>query len=103
MATAIVAERDLSLANIDRLAAALREALARGDAVRLDLTDVAAPDLTLLQLVEATRCQASRDGIGVALTAPAGAVLARVLDRAGFTAGFDAADHDFWFNGDAPR
>lgn len=103
MTTAIVAERDLSLATIDRLAAALREALGRGDAVRLDLTHVAAPDLALLQLVEATRRQASRDGVEVALTAPAGAALARALGRAGFTAGFDTTDHDFWFHGDPPR
>lgn len=103
MTTAIVAERDLSLATIDRLAAALREAFGRGHAVSLDLTHVAAPDLALLQLVEAARRQASRDGVDVALAAPAGAALVRALERAGFTAGFDATDHDFWFHGDPPR
>ena len=103
MTTAIVAERDVSLATIDRLAAALREALGRGDAVSLDLTHVAAPDLALLQLVEAARRQAMRDDVNVALAAPAGAALVRALERAGFTAGFDATDHDFWFHGDPPR
>jgi hypothetical protein len=103
MTIAIVAERDVSLATIDRLAAALREALGRGDAVSLDLTHVAAPDLALLQLVEAARRQAMRDDVDVALAAPAGAALVRALERAGFTAGFDATDHDFWFHGDPPR
>ncbi|MBB3473895.1 STAS domain-containing protein [Sphingomonas sp. BK345] len=103
MTTAIMAERDLSLATIDRLAAALREALSRGGSIRLDLTHVATPDLALLQVVEAARRQASRDGVDITLAAPAGAVLARALERAGFTSGFDATDHDFWFHGDPPR
>jgi len=103
MTIAIVAERGLSLTNIDRLAAALRDALASGEAVRLDLTDVTAPDLALLQLVEAARRQTARDGVEFALAAPAGAALTRALERAGFTAGFDATDHDFWFHGDPPR
>ncbi|MBW6527459.1 STAS domain-containing protein [Sphingomonas sp. RHCKR7] len=103
MTTAIVAESDLSLASLDRLAAALRDALARGGAVRLDLAAVAVPDLALLQLVEAARRQAARDGNDLALAAPADGPLARALERSGFTAGFDAADHDFWFHGDPPR
>jgi anti-anti-sigma regulatory factor len=103
MTTAIVAESDLSLATIDRLAAALRESLAHGASVRLDLSTVTTPDLPLLQLVEASRRQAARDGVDLTLTGPAGPALASTLERAGFTAGFDATDHEFWFHGDPPR
>ncbi|MBY9063085.1 STAS domain-containing protein [Sphingomonas yunnanensis] len=103
MTTTIVAERDVSLASVDRLAAALRESLARGALTRLDLSAVAAPDLALLQLVEAARHQATRDGTDLALSAPAGATLADALARSGFTAGFDADDHVFWFHGELPR
>ncbi|MGK6322940.1 STAS domain-containing protein [Sphingomonas sp. DT-51] len=103
MTTVIVADSDLSLSTIQPLRDALSDALAAGAPVQLDLGAVAAPGVALLQLVESARRQATRDGVAFALTAPAAATLRDVLERAGFVAAFDQADHAFWFHGDSSQ
>ncbi len=53
--THVVAAGDLCLPSIGLLADDLSHAFAASDAVRLDLSAVAAPDLSVVQLVESAR------------------------------------------------
>ncbi|GGB28405.1 hypothetical protein GCM10011380_17510 [Sphingomonas metalli] len=98
--TTVMAAENLCLPTIETLADALRAALSPGRAVRLDLSAVAAPDLSVLQLVQSARVTAARDGCGFALAVPATGSLAALLDRAGFPPAFTPEDRQFWFHGD---
>lgn len=100
--THVVAAGDLCLPTIGLLADDLSQAFAASDAVRLDLSAVAAPDLSVVQLVESARRAARDDGRDFALTAPVGDPFRALLARAGF---IPASDDDalFWFHGDSAQ
>ncbi|MBB6506482.1 anti-anti-sigma regulatory factor [Sphingomonas endophytica] len=100
--THVVAAGDLCLPSIGSLADDLSQAFAAGDAVRLDLSAVAAPDLSVLQLVESARRAACDEGRDFALTAPVGAPFRALLARAGFIPASDE-DATFWFHGDSAQ
>lgn len=98
------APSSLTMASIHDFAKTLGMAQAGGeDVLTLDLTDVAAPDLSLLQLVESARAQARLGGGSVHLSAPASDALAALLDRAGFMGAMTPEDIDFWFHGVLPQ
>ncbi|PZQ60823.1 MAG: hypothetical protein DI544_07750 [Sphingomonas taxi] len=94
---------DICLRTITSLAAELRRAFDDGGDVRLDMTAVAAPDLSTIQLIQAARRTAAAKDVDFALTAPATPVLAAVLDRAGFLAAASPDDTHFWFHGELPQ
>ncbi|MEH3103644.1 MAG: STAS domain-containing protein [Sphingomonas phyllosphaerae] len=100
--TPVIAAGDLCLPSIGLLADDLLQAFAAGDVVRLDLSAVAAPDLSVVQLVESARRTARDDGRDFALTAPVGAPFRALLARAGFTPASEE-DATFWFHGDSAQ
>lgn len=101
--TTVMASENLCLPNIGVLAEQLTAAITPGATVRLDLSDVAAPDLSVIQLVQAARVSAAEADCDFALAAPAGDPFRVLLDRAGF-ASVDNSDHSqFWFHGDTAQ
>lgn len=78
-------------------------ALAAHDEVVLDVSDVQAADLSLIQAIESARRLAARDGRQLRLLHPVPSSLSALLERAGFTAAASPADIDFWFHGDMPQ
>ncbi|MEG8040103.1 STAS domain-containing protein [Sphingomonas sp. LR60] len=100
--THVVAAGDLCLPSIGLLADDLSHAFAASDAVRLDLSAVAAPDLSVVQLVESARRTARDDGRDFALASPVGAPFRALLARAGFTPASEE-DASFWFHGDSAQ
>ncbi len=99
MTSAFCVPANLSMANIGAVADELRVLPPDGDIV-LDVADLAAPDLSVLQLIESLRAEARLHGGTVRLAAPANDTLTALLRRAGFAdAPMPAADHDFWFHG----
>lgn len=98
--TTLAAPDALSLRSIADFADTVRGALDGTHDVAIDLSAVAAPDLSVVQLVEAARRQAVRQGLALTLAHPAAGPLAALLDRAGF-ADLAPADHHFWFHGAA--
>lgn len=87
------------MANIGAVADELRLLPPGGDIV-LDVTDLTAPDLSVLQLIESLRAETRLQDGTVRLAAPANDALTALLHRAGFAdASMQAADHDFWFHG----
>jgi hypothetical protein len=80
------APSSLTMASIHDFALTIGQCQQGGEGpLTLDLSQVAAPDLSLLQLVESARAQA------------------RVGGRAGFTDAMTPDDLDFWFHGDLPQ
>jgi len=98
--TTVMAAGDLCLPSIGDCCAELQAALAAGGPVRLDLSAVRAPDLSVVQLVSAARKTAAATHCDFALAAPVDAALRDLLDRAGFLTGASADDLHFWFHGE---
>lgn len=101
--TLVTAAEDLCLPTIGLLADQLEGAIAPGGTVRLDLSAAAAPDLSVVQLVQSARVTADRCGCDFALAAPAGERLQKLLDRAGFLPCPTPEHAQFWFHGDSPQ
>lgn len=99
-ASNVVAAENTCLPTIALLVESLAAAFGRSGKIQLDLSEVALPDLSVLQLVQSARATAKRDGRAFALTAPADARLTALLDRAGITSGLSVEDTQFWFHGD---
>lgn len=78
-------------------------ALGAHDEVVLDVSEVKAADLSLIQAIEAARRLAARDGRSLRLLHPVHPYLSALLERAGFLAAASPADIDFWFHGDLPQ
>lgn len=98
--TMVMANENLCLPNIGVLAEQLSAAISPGATVRLDLSDVAAPDLSVIQLVQAARVSAAEVACDFALAAPVGDSFRVLLTRAAFLPA-DAPDAlQFWFHGD---
>lgn len=93
----------LTVRTIDPFQDVLATALADEAEVTLELSALAEIDLSFLQLVEAARTEAARQGSTLRLSRPAGGIVADLLDRAGFLAAPSAADIDFWFHGTMPQ
>lgn len=75
----------------------LIQALAGTDKLTLQFPDDAPVDLSFVQLVEAARSAAQRDGKSLSLAKPAGANIRRVLERGGFLTGAPDAAR-FWLH-----
>lgn len=101
--TTVTAAGDTCLPNIGLLASEVSEALGHGGPVQLDLSLVAAPDLSVLQVVQSARATAALAGQDISLAAPADGALAALLERAGFTTRLSSEDRNFWFHGDTAQ
>lgn len=100
----ITLERSATVREAGAIAARLAEGVAAADSVlTINADAVADADLSLIQLIEATRRATAAAGGRTCLTAPANAAIAAVLDRAGFLTDPAAADLDFWFHGGRPQ
>ena len=69
-----------------------------GDVV-LDASALAAPDLSVVQLILSLRAEAMSQGGDVRLLAPAGDALTALLRRGGFADAMTPDDNAFWFHG----
>jgi anti-anti-sigma regulatory factor len=81
----------------------LQTVVAAGGAVVVDVTDVAACDLSFVQLLESARLSCGRSGDRFALSAPAAGPLRDVLERGGFLDGADADRTQFWTHAGAAQ
>ena len=72
----------------------LAEAFGASRAIKADVAEDAAVDLTFVQLVESARRTARETGAAFALSAPAAGQLRETLERGGFLAATD--DQEFW-------
>ncbi|MBJ6122358.1 STAS domain-containing protein [Sphingomonas mollis] len=98
--TTICAPVALAVRSIAPFCDEVRAAFGGTGDIALDLSAVEDPDLSVIQLVEAARRQAARDGAVLTLAHPATGPLAALLDRAGF-ADLSPTDTQFWFHGAA--
>ena len=72
----------------------LADALGASRAVKADVAEDAAVDLTFVQLLQSARRTARETGVEFGLTAPAAGQLRETLERGGFLAAAD--DQEFW-------
>ncbi|APR52618.1 STAS domain-containing protein [Sphingomonas koreensis] len=81
----------------------LRDACGSHSSILLDIGGVTEADLSFVQVVYAARYQMDSVGGSLKLAGPAtaGAPIATLLRRAGFTT--NPADIDFWFHGELPQ
>ena len=81
----------------------LRDACGSHSSILLDIGGVTEADLSFVQVVYAARYQMDSVGGSLKLAGPAtaGAPIATLLQRAGFTS--NPADVDFWFHGELPQ
>lgn len=101
--TMVTAAEDLCLPTIGLLAEQLGTAIVPGGMVRLDLSAVAAPDLSVVQLVQSARHTAAQRECDFALAAPASDRLRGLLNRAGFLPCPTPEHTQFWFHGDSEQ
>ncbi|MDJ0276252.1 STAS domain-containing protein [Sphingomonas sp. 2R-10] len=98
MTAAITVPSTLSMTTIGAFADELR-ALPLDRDVVLDVADLSASDLSVLQLIESLRAETRLQGGTVRLAAPAGDTLTTLLRRAGFVDAQDPENNIFWFHG----
>lgn len=98
--TIMVVPAKVTTRTIGDVATAIGAALADNPSVTLDLSQVADVDLSFIQLVEAAR---GVPDYSLRLDRPANAVVAALLQRAGFLTAPTPADLDFWFHGALPQ
>lgn len=84
----------------DILQAFIGEKAARGKTLALDIDDTQDCDLTLAQLVIATRKTVAANGAKLKLAKPAAGNFLAVIERAGLLTG-DKKQDDFWLEGKA--
>lgn len=101
--TLVVLREDACMKTIGLLAEQMLNAAVPGADVQIDIADAVNADLSLVQLIEATRRHGAQVGATVALAAPAGAPVQAVLQRAGFLTDPSPADIAFWFHGELPQ
>ncbi|MEH3106612.1 MAG: STAS domain-containing protein [Sphingomonas fennica] len=101
--TLVVLREDACLKTIGALAEQMLEVAVPGADVTLDIGSAVNADLSLVQLIEATRRHGAQVGATVALAAPAGAPVQAVLRRAGFLTDPTPEDIAFWFHGELPQ
>lgn len=93
-------EPSVTVRTIEALRASILDSFAQDTAIELDASAVAEVDLSLVQLIEAARVHAAREGKTLRLTAPANDALLGLLRRAGALSEPTAEDIDFWCHGD---
>lgn len=91
----VALDDDTSLATIGDAHAKILSAFDQDLPIVIDIDQVTAPDLPLVQLIEAARKSADRRGRFLALSAPASGQARVVLERGGFVGG-DARRAAFW-------
>ncbi|MCJ2183967.1 STAS domain-containing protein [Novosphingobium sp. 1949] len=82
---------------------ALLEGFEKDGAVTVDAARVEEVDLSLIQLLDAARTHAAAKGLAFALTAPANAALAAMLERNGFLTAPSSAELAFWLQGETQQ
>ncbi len=88
----------ISMTTVAAVADAMRALPLDGDVI-LDASALAAPDLSVVQLIYSLRAEAGLQGGDVRLSARAGEALTALLHRGGFTDAMTADDNAFWFHG----
>ncbi|MBX9455098.1 MAG: STAS domain-containing protein [Rhizobium sp.] len=76
----------------------LLAALSRSDAVELSIDKNSEADLSFVQLIEAARLQASRQGKALSLASPVEGSVLETLERAGLTTAMTSQSRAFWFH-----
>ncbi len=89
------------LGHADDLRVRLLSGLADGDELILDVSGLVSADLSFVQLIEAARKQAASEGKAIALSSPAPAPLATLVEASGLLWARSAEDLQFWFKGEA--
>jgi anti-anti-sigma regulatory factor len=74
----------IDIRSIDNSFTKVKQAVADGASIEIDLTDVIDIDLTFLQLIESARRSASQAGAGIRLSQPAEGIILETLKRGGF-------------------
>lgn len=87
----------------ETLRAVLLDAFERDDSVELDIAALTEIDLSIVQLIEAARVHAAREGKAIRLAAPADDAMTALLVRAGILNQPTAEDIDFWRHGELPQ
>lgn len=103
MVARITVDKSMTLRSIEELRGQLLDTFASDAAIELDASATAEIDLSFIQLLEAARVYAERDGKSIRLSKPAHPALAALLERAGFLTAPTADDVDFWFHGALPQ
>lgn len=89
------------LGHADELRGHLLAGLAGSDALTLDVGGLVSADLSFVQMVQAARSQAARDGKQIMLSASAPPPLARLIEASGLLWARSPEDLQFWFKGEA--
>jgi len=97
MTTRVLIDAALVVKNVSVLRQSILDAFEEADAISLDLVEGQAVDLCGLQLIESARRQARAVGKTLVLERP-GTEFRPVLEAAGFLAGGDADDMQFWLH-----
>lgn len=88
----------LSIRNIDEIHTLVSTALSDGPDAVIELDPQADPDLSVLQLLEAARLDAEKQGRSLRLAEPANENVRRTLDRAGLSTAAGGAFNRFWYH-----
>ena len=103
MTEVLKAPASVTVATAISFARDVGDALARSDALALDLADLHEVDLSFLQIVHATRACAGRTKKVVRLVRAAPPAVKALLERAGFLDPPAREDLAFWFNEVVPQ
>ncbi|MBO3762319.1 hypothetical protein [Ciceribacter sp. L1K22] len=87
-----------SIRCIDEIHGLIAGAIAGSPDAVIELDAAADPDLCVIQLLEAARLDAERQGRLLRLAQPANENTRRTLDRAGLSAGGGGAFNRFWYH-----
>jgi hypothetical protein len=102
MSTTITLEPKTTMPSIAPLYQVAMDALAAvtpGGRIIIDASALEEGDLSLVQLIEATRRDGAARGVDVALSAPANGVIAALARRVGLAMD-DPGNIGFWFHGE---
>lgn len=89
-----------NLQGIDGIRTRLLEAFDAHGQIELDMSGVGDADLSFLQVIEAARKLAEREGKCLSLAAPASTQLRALLGRAGMLADDLSDTREFWLKGE---
>jgi hypothetical protein len=88
----------LSIRNVSELYSKLTDEFHSRDSIIISIPEGAEADLSFVQLIESSRCQAKSQGKTFKLSSPASGSVLKVLERAGFIESFDQEDANFWLH-----
>jgi anti-anti-sigma regulatory factor len=98
MAVSIHCNARGGLAAAMELVRQVRAAWDSGEDLLLDLSEVIAPDIAIVQTIEVARAQAGAEGRSILLAQPASSAMAEVLEQSGLLWAAVPADRQFWFH-----